>query len=226
MDISGLAARTCSSDGEKNRPMEKKMRIAISATGKDLDCQIASRFGRCAHFIVVETDDMSFEAFDNENAALPGSAGIQAATVVVSQRVQCVLTGNCGPKAAAVFSSVGIDVYTGQQGVVRDVVEKFTKGKISTATGTNVPEKFGAGSANIPIGAAASFGRGMGMGRGRRCMGGGRGMGMGRGMEPFGTGSAGGAGASKTENLERMKQQAFALKQEIKAIESKIKELE
>ena len=42
------------------------MRIAISATGKDLGCQIASRFGRCTHFIVVETDDMSFEAFDKE----------------------------------------------------------------------------------------------------------------------------------------------------------------
>ncbi len=52
------------------------MKIAISSMGTDLDTQIDPRFGRCAHFIIVETDDMSFEAFDNENIALGGGAGI------------------------------------------------------------------------------------------------------------------------------------------------------
>ncbi|MCP3951555.1 MAG: dinitrogenase iron-molybdenum cofactor biosynthesis protein [Desulfobacterales bacterium] len=215
------------------------MKIAISATGKDLDCRIDTRFGRCAHFILVETDDMSYEAFDNQNAALSGSAGIQSASFVASKGAQCVLTGNCGPKAAEVFSSTGIDVYTGQQGTVRDAVENFKKGGIEAA-GTNVPEKFGvAGDAAIPPGAAASFGRGMGMGGGRRCAGGGRGMGMGggrgmgmgggrgmgkgRGMAFSGTADAGASGA---ETVEQLKQQARNLKQEMEAIETRIKELE
>jgi len=41
------------------------MKIAISSTGTDIDAQIDSRFGRCAYFLIVNTDDMSFKAFDN-----------------------------------------------------------------------------------------------------------------------------------------------------------------
>ena len=46
------------------------MKVAVSSSGGDLDAQIDPRFGRCAYFIIVETDDMSFEVFDNENIAL------------------------------------------------------------------------------------------------------------------------------------------------------------
>jgi len=226
------------------------MKIAVSATGKDLDCQIDARFGRCAYFIIVETEDMSFESFDNQNTALAGSAGIQSASFVASQGVKCVLTGNCGPKAADVFSNAGVDVYTGQQGLVRDAVENFKTGRIA-ATGTNVPEKFGAaGAVQVPAGAAASFGRGMGMGGGRRCGvsgrgmgggggrgmgggggrgmggGGGRGMGQGRGMGFSGTASAGAAGALETDSVAQLKEQAQILKREMEAIEARIKELE
>ena len=36
------------------------MKVAISSTGKDLESQIDPRFGRCAYFLFVDTDDMSF----------------------------------------------------------------------------------------------------------------------------------------------------------------------
>ena len=48
------------------------MKIAISSMGRDLDAVIDPRFGRCACFVIVDTDDMSFEAFDNKNIALGG----------------------------------------------------------------------------------------------------------------------------------------------------------
>lgn len=162
------------------------MKVAVSATGNDLDALVDPRFGRCANFIVVDTDDMNFKAFDNNNAALSGSAGIQSASFVATQGVGCVLTGNCGPKAADVFSSAGIEVYTGQHGTVRDVIDRFKNGQIDNATGTNVPEKYGAAASTTKsTGDSASFGRGMGgggrcMGGGRRCLGGGRGRGRGR----------------------------------------------
>ena len=46
------------------------MKIAVSSNGKSLDSQIDPRFGRCAYFLIIETDDMSLEAFKNENLAL------------------------------------------------------------------------------------------------------------------------------------------------------------
>ena len=52
------------------------MKIAVSATGKNLDSAIDPRFGRCAYFLVVDTENMSLEVFSNESSALGGGAGI------------------------------------------------------------------------------------------------------------------------------------------------------
>jgi len=75
------------------------MRVAVSSTGNKLDSQIDPRFGRCTYFLIIETDDMSFEVVNNENIALGGGAGIQSAQFVASKGVSAVLTGNCGPNA-------------------------------------------------------------------------------------------------------------------------------
>ena len=68
------------------------MKVAVSASGRDLDSQIDPRFGRCAFFLVVETDEMSFESFSNENMALAGGAGIQSAQFVASKGAKSVNT--------------------------------------------------------------------------------------------------------------------------------------
>ena len=41
------------------------MKVAVTASGKDLDSPIDPRFGRCAYFMIVDTDSMSFEIFEN-----------------------------------------------------------------------------------------------------------------------------------------------------------------
>lgn len=81
------------------------MKIAVSSSGKDLDSQVDPRFGRCAYFVIVETDSMSFESFDNENIALGGGAGIQSAQFVASKGAGAVITGNCGPNAVQTLSA-------------------------------------------------------------------------------------------------------------------------
>ena len=45
------------------------MKIAVSSTGKTLESAIDPRFGRCAYFMIIDTEDMSFEVFDNQNVA-------------------------------------------------------------------------------------------------------------------------------------------------------------
>jgi len=76
------------------------MRIAFSSTGRDLESQIDPRFGRCAYFLIVNPDDMTFEAFENENVSLSGGAGIQSAQFVASQGATVVMTENVGPNAS------------------------------------------------------------------------------------------------------------------------------
>ena len=56
-----------------------------------------ARFGRCAYFLIIDTDTMQFEAMENPNLALGGGAGIQSAQLMSEKGVKTVLTGNCGP---------------------------------------------------------------------------------------------------------------------------------
>ena len=42
------------------------MKIAVSSMGRDMDATIAPLFSTCPYFIMVNTDDMGFEVFDNE----------------------------------------------------------------------------------------------------------------------------------------------------------------
>jgi predicted Fe-Mo cluster-binding NifX family protein len=192
------------------------MKVAVSATGKELDATIDPRFGRCANFIIVETDDMSFEAFDNESIALSGGAGIQAAQFVASKGAKTVLTGNVGPNAVQTLSAANIEIFVGQSGTVRELVEKYKMGRLSSERTPNVPDHYGMGS-------GARLGRGMGMGRGG-AMGGGRG--LKRGMlrsasSPSRQSSA--SAPSKAEELKILKDQANDLHKKIEEIEANLK---
>ncbi len=99
------------------------MKVAVSSSAKDLSTQLDPRFGRCSFFMIVETDDMSFEAFDNESIGLGGGAGIQSAQFVASEGAKAVITGNCGPNAVQTLSVAGIELFTGQAGTVKEVVK-------------------------------------------------------------------------------------------------------
>ena len=150
------------------------MKIAVSSTGKDLDSQVDPRFGRSAYFVIVETDDMSFEAFDNENIALGGGAGIQSAQFVASKGAEAVITGNCGPNAVQTLSASRVKVFVGESGTVREAVERYIRGDLKPTSTPNVADHYG-------MGGKAGMGRGISMGR-AGGMGRGGGRGMGRGM--------------------------------------------
>ena len=153
------------------------MKIAVSSNGENLDAPLDPRFGRCAYFLVVNPDDMSFEAFKNESALQGGGAGIQAAQFLASQGVETVITGDCGPNAVQTLSAAEIELFGGQAGTVREVVERFKNGHLKPTSEANVDSHFG-------MKVKTGFGRGGGMGAGRgmgQGMGGGRG--TGRGMK-------------------------------------------
>ena len=206
------------------------MKIAVSSSGKDLDSQVDQRFGRCANFVIVETDDMSFEAFDNENIALGGGAGIQSAQFVASKGAEAVITGNCGPNAAQTLSASRVEIFVGQSGTVREVIEKYKRGDMKPTSSPNVADHFGmGGGAGMGRGGGMGMGRGMGGGMG---MGRGMGMGQGRGMGGGMAGTAGGGSGqpeppslSKEEELKRLKDQANELRKQIEKIESSINSL-
>jgi predicted Fe-Mo cluster-binding NifX family protein len=164
------------------------MKIAISSSGQDLYSRIDPRFGRCPHFIVVDTETMDFEYIDNESSAIGGGAGIQSAQFLASKGVKAIITGNCGPNAMTTLATAGIQVFLGNTGTVAEGVENFKSGNLIPAETANVPDHSGVapyagGGRMVRTGGGRGLGgAGMGGGRGMGMRGGGRGRGGGKGL--------------------------------------------
>ena len=222
------------------------MKIVVTSTGPTLDDNVEARFGRCAYFLIIDTDTIQYEAIENPNITLGGGAGIQSAQLMSEKGVTTVLTGNCGPNAFNVFGQAGIQVIVGITGVVRNAVEQFKAGAFSFASGPNVASHFGVDAVTPgpaatgqpmtnPMGQSPGSGMSLGMGGGRsigRGMGRRRGRGMGAG---FGMGkwpvveqpaSPSESNIEPDQALVVLREQQQVLEQQKHQIEQRISELE
>ena len=120
-------------------------KICVTAEGKNLDCGVDPRFGRCRYFVFVDTDSMTVEAVENPNAQFSGGAGIQSGQLVISKGAKAVLTGNMGPNAFKVLESAGIEILTGVSGKISEAIENYKSGRIKPASNSSVGSKFGLG---------------------------------------------------------------------------------
>lgn len=115
------------------------MKIAITASGRDLNSDLDLRFGRAQYFIIADPESMAFEVVENhQNLDLPQGAGIQAAMTVSKHAVVVLITGHCGPKAFKVLQKAGVQVMTGARGTVADAIDQFKNGQLETATEADV----------------------------------------------------------------------------------------
>jgi len=119
------------------------MKICVTSQGDNLDSQADSRFGRCQHFIFVDTDTMGFEAVENSSIQAAGGAGIVSGQLVSSKGAKVVLTGNVGPNAFRTLQAAGIEVITGISGSVKETVERYKRGELKPTQGPSVNSKFG-----------------------------------------------------------------------------------
>jgi len=186
------------------------MRVAASSTGNTVDSQIDPRFGRCTYFLIIETDDMSFEVVNNENIALSGGAGIQSAQVVASKGVSAVLTGNCGPNAVRTLRAAGVELFVGQTGTIRQAVERFKNGELTATNTPNVSDHYGMGG-----GAGGGAGGGRGGGRGRIA-----GTSPGNAPSPAVSDTS-----SRGKELNLLKEEALELKKQMEDIQARIDNL-
>jgi predicted Fe-Mo cluster-binding NifX family protein len=189
------------------------MKLAFSSTGMDLDDQIDPRFGRCRYFVIVDSETMDFESFENIAAGASGGAGISAAQAVVDRGAQVVLTGSVGPNAHQALSAANVEYITGVSGTIRDAVNAYNSGKLQSS-----------GSGQFP----AAYGSGMGMGRGGgrgRGQGGGRGMGFKRWASPQFSPPQQPIDSS-TQELGPLQQQLAMIMDKLEQIEKRLKKLE
>lgn len=101
------------------------MKVAVSAAGGSLSAQVEGRFGRCAYFVIVDTDTMKFTAFANPSRDFTGGAGPAASEEIARHGVQAVLTGQVGGNAQQALDAAKIQVVMGMSGTVKEAIEKY-----------------------------------------------------------------------------------------------------
>ena len=139
------------------------MKLCITSTGKDIEANIDTTFGRAPYFLIIDTETSATEVVENTATTQGQGAGIAAAQLVSDRGVDGVLTGYVGPNAFNAFRASGIKLFMGasSQDTVQEALAKFNKGEFKEAS---APSEIPPGGP----GRGRGLGRGMGQGRGRR----------------------------------------------------------
>ena len=87
------------------------MKLCFTAKGATLDSLSEDRFGRAPYFIIVESENGSFEAIPNPYADGAGGVGPKAAQVLIAKDVKALISGQVGGNAREVYLSVKIRNY-------------------------------------------------------------------------------------------------------------------
>ena len=131
------------------------MKIIVSAEGPSIDAQVSLRFGRAPYFILIDTETMNVEILENPFVNQMSGVGIQVAQLVAEKGVEVIITGHVGPKAFEALRQAGIQIVSVNGGSVREAIDAFKEGKLSSVSAATAPAHSGGGW-------------GMGMGKGCR----------------------------------------------------------
>lgn len=101
------------------------MKVAIAANGNTLDSNIDKSFGRCAWFIIIDTESGGMEFIPNTNRDMEEHAGKAAVELVASRNVMMIVSGEFGAKIKPMLDSLHIQmvVIMDSEKRVSDIIE-------------------------------------------------------------------------------------------------------
>jgi predicted Fe-Mo cluster-binding NifX family protein len=107
-------------------------RIALACdSGFGLESSVSPHFGRCPFYVLVDVADDQIAGFQVvDNPYYPNHQPGVIPQFIHSQKANVMIAGGMGPRAIDFFTQFGIDVATGAQGKVRDVIEAYLRGEI------------------------------------------------------------------------------------------------
>ncbi|MGB9901506.1 NifB/NifX family molybdenum-iron cluster-binding protein [Methanothrix sp.] len=100
-----------------------------------LDEYISQHFGRSPAFTIVDTETGAIEIINNNSTHMGGN-GLPV-DALRGKGVEVVIAGGLGPKAISAFQHLGIRVFVGAAGTVRDAIDDWLNGFLSEASMDN-----------------------------------------------------------------------------------------
>jgi predicted Fe-Mo cluster-binding NifX family protein len=118
------------------------MKIAIAATGKDLESDINPRFGRAPFFLIVDSKTKEKKTVVNTIDNRSSGVGITAGNLVLEEGIDVVITTNIGPETFKLFEEGGITIYQAK-GKIKDAVQQLVRGKLPRIKKATAPKYIG-----------------------------------------------------------------------------------
>ncbi|MTI70876.1 MAG: diguanylate cyclase [Firmicutes bacterium] len=106
------------------------MKICLTATDKNLDSKLHSRFGRCDYFLIYDSETKEYYTLENDPNLAHG-AGVNAAQRVVDENIDVLITGNLGPNAKEILLKAEIKCYKGEDKELKRNINLFKEDKLS-----------------------------------------------------------------------------------------------
>lgn len=97
------------------------MKIGITTMGKELDSLVATEFESSPYYLIVETDDLSFQVYSN-NEKSEGN-GVTMAKAVVGSGCEAVITNRILQPAFDELAGACITRYAGESFSAKDALD-------------------------------------------------------------------------------------------------------
>ena len=114
------------------------MIIGISATGKDIDKKIYTKFERCDCFLIVDLENNTVLPITNKAKDRPCEIGGPVGHLISKVGVDTIITTDIGPRAFEIFKQHEIKVYRAE-GIIEDAIKQLERVKLSEITKPTVP---------------------------------------------------------------------------------------
>ena len=104
------------------------MKVAITSQGEHLDSLIDPRFGRCAYFVIYDTEDHSTEFIKNPNVDVAEGAGPASVGIVANKGVSRIVSGEFGFKIKGMLNDLSIQmVMMKEEKTIREIIALLEK---------------------------------------------------------------------------------------------------
>jgi len=109
------------------------MKICIPTVGSNgLDDFVGEHFGRVPTYTIVDVDTDEVKIVENTSHHMGGIG--DPPEIMAREGVNVMVCQGLGRRAITMFESLGITVYIGASGTVRNAVEDFKKGNLKKAS--------------------------------------------------------------------------------------------
>jgi predicted Fe-Mo cluster-binding NifX family protein len=109
------------------------MRVCIPTIGnKGLEDSVGEHFGRVPTYTIVDLETDDVKAIPNTSHHMGGQG--DPPEIMAKEEVNVMICQGLGRRAISLFESLGIEVYIGASGTVRDAITMFQQGELHKAT--------------------------------------------------------------------------------------------